>query len=175
LKNINLSSKKLNRELHIDIKKNLVLLPNDSKHIINYFYGSLTFHYNDKTLTFFDKVDIDIMNKDDLMYLNLLKNKYYTLSEINNIIKGIKDNTTRNFLYNFLSKKYTNFLIKIDVWQIYIRHAIKISDVFTVDKRKVIYIGAGDTIFHSHFITGAGLNRIFDFSVKCANLLEQLN
>ncbi len=175
LKNINLSSKKINRELHIDIKKNLVLLPNDSKHIINYFYGSLTFHYNDKTLTFFDKVDIDIMNKDDLMYLNLLKNKYYTLSEINNIIKGIKDNTTRNFLYNFLSKKYTNFLIKIDVWQIYIRHAIKISDVFTVDKRKVIYIGAGDTIFHSHFITGAGLNRIFDFSVKCANLLEQLN
>lgn len=174
LKNINLSSKKLNRELHIDIDKNLVLLSNDSKHIINYFYGSLTFHYNDKTLTFFDKVDIDIMNKDDLMYLNLLKNKYYTLNETINIIKGITDKTTRNFLYNVLNKKYTNFLVKIDVWQVYMRHAIKISDVFTVNKRKILYIGAGDTIFHSHFITGAGLNRIFDFTVKCANILEQI-
>ena len=30
------------------------------------------------------------------------------------------------------------------------------------------------TIFHSHYITGAGLNRIFDFTVKCANQLDKL-
>ena len=43
-----------------------------------------------------------------------------------------------------------------------------------VNKRKILFIGAGDTIFHSHFITGSGLNRIFDFTVKCANQLDKL-
>jgi len=54
------------------------------------------------------------------------------------------------------------------------RHQIKISDTFEVNKRKILLIGAGDTIFHSHFITGAGLNRIFDFTVKCANQIDKL-
>ena len=55
------------------------------------------------------------------------------------------------------------------------RHQIKISDTFNVGKRKILLIGAGDTIFHSHFVTGAGLNRIFDFTVKIANQLDRLH
>ena len=55
------------------------------------------------------------------------------------------------------------------------RHQIKISDTFIVNKRKILLIGAGDTIFHSHFLTGSGLNRIFDFTVKCANQLDKIN
>lgn len=73
-----------------------------------------------------------------------------------------------------MQNKYEEHIFTFDVWGIYIRHAIKISEVFKVKNRDVLMIGAGDTIFHSHFITGAGLNRIFDFSVKCANLLTNL-
>ena len=65
-------------------------------------------------------------------------------------------------------------IFSFDIFRIYIRHAIKIADVFTINKQKVLYIGAGDTIFHSHFIIGAGLNRTLDFSVKCANMLNDL-
>ena len=76
----------------------------------------------------------------------------------------------------FTEKKsfYKNCIFKIDVWSIYIRHAIKICDIIKVNNKKVLYVGAGDTIFHSHFIVGAGLNRILDFTVKCANKIIDL-
>ena len=38
----------------------------------------------------------------------------------------------------------------------------------------IIYVGVGDTIFHSHFLTGAGLNRTILLSVKIAHLLPLL-
>jgi hypothetical protein len=114
------------------------------------------------------------MNKKDLMYLNMIKSKYFDHETTIKLIKGLSDDNTRNFLYTMIHNDYNNYLFSFDVWGIYIRHAIKISDVFTVNKRKVLLIGAGDTIFHSHFITGAGLNRILDFTVKCANMLIDL-
>ena len=68
-------------------------------------------------------------------------------------------------------KKYTEHLFTFDIWAIYIRHTLQVSEVVKIDNHKVLYIGAGDTIFHSHFITGAGLNRIIHFAVKCANFI----
>jgi hypothetical protein len=119
---------------------------------------------------------IEKILKEDLMFFNQLKNKYYTYKETINIFKGITDDDTRNYLYTIIHKfkSIDKYLIKFDVWGIYIRHAIKISDVFKVNNREVLFIGAGDTIFHSHFITGAGLNRTLDFSVKCANMISNI-
>lgn len=174
LKNMKLYNDQIDKQLNIDINKNLVLLNHDSKHIINYFYGSITLYYNNDTLTFYQKFDFDVMNKKDLMYLNMIKNKYFDHENTIKLIKGISDDNTRNFLYTMIHNDYNNYLFSFDVWGIYIRHAIKISDVFLVNKRKVLFIGAGDTIFHSHFITGAGLNRILDFTVKCANMIGTL-
>ena len=166
----------MGKKLTIKEKDNLVILENDKNHITNYFFGSMDFHYNDKTLTFHSKYDIDIMNSNDLIYLNKIKDKYYKYDDAINLIQGIKDSSFRDFLYTMLTKNTTNkeLLIKFDVWGVYMRHQIKISDTFIVNKRKILLIGAGDTIFHSHFITGSGLNRIFDFTVKCANQLDKL-
>ena len=175
LDNIPIYSNSIDRKLEIIPKQNLVILPTDSKHIINYFYGSLTLYNNTEQLIFNNKFDIDIMNVEDLMYLNKLKYKYFTYYDALDLIKGIKDDNTRNFLYTVMKSKETlykdNYIVSFDVWSIYIRHAIKISDIITVNKKKVLFIAAGDSIFHSHFITGAGLNRILDFTVKCANML----
>jgi hypothetical protein len=183
IKNVNadwvkkMNSKILGKELTIKEKDNLVILENDKNHIINYFFGSMELHHNDKTLTFHSKYDIDIMNSNDLIYLNKIKDKYYKYDDAINLIQGIKDSSFRDFLYTMLTKNTTNkeLLIKFDVWGVYMRHQIKISDTFIVNKRKILLIGAGDTIFHSHFITGSGLNRIFDFTVKCANQLDKIN
>lgn len=173
LTNIDMNNEEFGR-LEIDVDKNLVLLQNDSKRIVDYYYGSITILVDDKSLTFHQIFDVDIMCKEDLMYFNKLKYKYFKHSDTISLIHGIKDDNTRNFLYTVLYNKYTNNLFSFDVWGIYIRHAIKISDVFIINKRKILYIAAGDTIFHSHFITGAGLNRILDFTVKCANLIGTL-
>jgi hypothetical protein len=174
LDNIKISSESLGKTLVIDQEKNLVLLNHDSKHIINYFYGSIILYYNDETLTFHINYDIDIMNKNDLIYLNKIKNKYYKHSEAMHLIKGIKDDNSRDYFYNCLLAENKDFLVLFDVWGIYMRHQIKISDTINIGNKKILFIGAGDTIFHSHFITGAGLNRIFDFTVKCANKLIDL-
>ena len=55
------------------------------------------------------------------------------------------------------------------------RHSISISKVVTYDDHNFLYIGAGDTIFHSHFIVGAGLNRTISFAVKCANFITNIS
>jgi hypothetical protein len=174
LNKINLSNSNINREITVDKENNLVFIENDKEHIYNYFYGSMEIiHSNDKILTFHSKYDIDINNGTDLMHLNNAKNKYYKYKDAINIISGIKDDTNRNFLYTMLHN-HNNYIIKFDVWGIYMRHQIKISDVVNINNKKILFIGAGDTIFHSHFITGAGLNRIFDFTVKCANKIADL-
>lgn len=174
-----INQKNYNNNIKLEIipEQNLVILPTDSKHIINYFYASLIIYNNNynnnEPLTFYNKFDIDIMNIEDLMYLNKLKYKYFTSADALYLIKGIKDDNTRNFLYTIMKSK-DNYIVSFDVWSIYIRHAIKISDIITVNNSKILFIAAGDSIFHSHFITGAGLNRILDFTVKCANMLAFL-
>ena len=176
IERFNKNEDSINKKLLIKPDKNLVeLIPiTENKFIKNNYYASISIHKNDKTKTFLNKYDIDIMNKYDLLFLNQLKNKEYNYNEILIIISGIKDSIARNFLHNILTEKYSEYIMYIDVWSIYVRHAIKICDTFIVNKKPVLYIGAGDTIFHSHFIVGAGLNRTLDFSVKCVNMLINL-
>lgn len=164
----------MGRKLTVDIDKNLVLLENNSKHIDNYFYGSVILHYKEnKGLIFYKNFDIDINNKYDLVYLNKYKNNYYHYENAVDIIKGIKDDINRNLLCSLLTNDYKEYIVEFDVWGVYMRHGIKISDVFKINNRDVLFIGAGDTIFHSHFIVGSGLNRLFDFTVKCSNMLDR--
>jgi len=174
----NLLDNKLNKKLNIDTHNNLVTLEDTSnKFIKNHYYASISVHRNDTFYTFLIKYDIDITNKNDLVFLNKFKNKKINYNDIIIVIEGIKNSTDRNFLYSMFTEKkniYKDNIFIVDVWSIYIRHAIKIADVIKVGKENVLYIGAGDTIFHSHFIVGAGLNRILDFTVKCANKLTDL-
>jgi hypothetical protein len=162
------------RDITVLKDQNLVLIENDKDHILNYFFASMEIYINDSILTYHSKYDIDLNNGTDLMFLNKTKNKYYKYRDAITIISGIKDDVNRNFLYTMI-QNHNNYLIKFDVWGVYIRHQIKISDVININNKKILFVGAGDTIFHSHFITGAGLNRIFDFTVKCANQLDSLS
>jgi hypothetical protein len=170
----------INKKLIVKPDENLVILNQykDSKFIQNHYYASITVHNNDKMKTFVNKYDIDITNKHDLIYINQFKHKTFTYLEVNTIIEGIKNDTIRNFLYSIFTNKntlYKEYIFMIDCWEIYIRHAIQISEVISINNKDILYVGAGDTIFHSHFITGAGLNRTLDFTVKCANMLQLIN
>ena len=143
----------------------------------NHFYGSLTILNNNNELSYYNKYDIDINLVDDLLLLKSIKNKIYTYKNFIELLKNFKDDINRNFLYTVLIEKkdkYKNKLFTFDLWSVYIRHVIKASEIVRIGNHKVLYIGAGDTIFHSHFITGAGLNRIINFAVKCAHLLIDL-
>jgi hypothetical protein len=159
----------LKKELDINIKENIVKLKDTSGSFIkNHYYGSLNIYYKD--LRFYNKFDIDINSIIDLKYLNNIKKKYYSLDSIKIIVRGIKDKINRNFLYNVLiDRDYIDYIFKIDVWTINIRHTLQLAELVN---DKCLYIKAGDSMFHSHFITGAGLNRTIDFAVKCVHYLE---
>ena len=178
LDNFKTKDVKLNKMLIIDTKSNLVKLDNiKSKEFKkNYYYGSVSIFKDN--MIFVVKYDIDIVNNYDLLYLNNIKNKIFKYNDILTVIKGISDSTIRNFLHSIISTKKSIFhdnQFSIDVFSIWMRHAIKISDIINVGNHKALYIGAGDTIFHSHFITGAGLNRTLDFAVKCCNQLDYIS
>ena len=55
------------------------------------------------------------------------------------------------------------------------KHAIEISRVVNHQNHNFLYIASGDTIYHSHFITGSGLNRTITIAAKCANFTTNIS
>lgn len=160
--------------------QNLVIFNKNDKFVKNYFYASLTC-YNFKSLKWKDKIDINIENDFDLKTYVDLKEKYMHIEDLNQVCRVIKDSNERNKIYQFykkfINKKNINnkdYIISFDVWHTYMRHSIECSRVIDVNNHKYLYVGAGDTIFHSHWVVGAGMNRTIDFAVKCSNLLLML-
>lgn len=162
----------LQKKLNIDKKNNIVTMEDTNNDFVkNKYYGSLNIYTKD--MKFYNKYDIDINNNHDLKLLLQIKKKYYSIESIKNIVKGIKDDTTRNFLYNVLIEKdYDKHIFNIDIWSIYIRHTLQPCEITKINNKNVLYIMAGDSVFHSHFVTGAGLNRTIDFAVKCVHYLD---
>jgi len=179
-------------KLNIDVEKNLVTLDipkiDKKKFLKNYYYASLIIlDRDDGKLIFKSKIDIDINNYSDLKLFINLKNKYFIKEDVITICKKIKDDCVRNFVYNNILN-YTgklnhastednqhSLIYNFEIFNTYLRHSISISKVVTYDNHNFLYIGAGDTIFHSHFIVGAGLNRTINFSVKCANFITNIS
>lgn len=170
--------KDIKKQLYIDEKQNLVHLidyPKDNIFKKNHYYGTLNI-YNIEN-EFIDKIDIDILNKEDLMFFNKIKKTNFSYGDTMEIIKGIFNDTSRNYIYNILmdnSKKYKDYYFNFDVWGIYIRHIIQPCEIFNVNNSNKLYISIGDSMFHSHYITGAGLNRTIKLAVYCANQLVNI-
>jgi hypothetical protein len=142
-------------------------------------------------INYIDKLDIVIRNEEDLKYMEkLAKLDFIKYNEIANMVSSIKD---KNFQYKLLllSKDVKKFfldvvgkyienitgdkiLISFYLFNTNIHHSIEISKSYKVKDKNILYIGAGDTIFHSHWLTGAGLNRTIDFTVKCVHLMSLL-
>ena len=169
-------NKDINKQLLILKDKNLVHLvdyPREKKFKLDHFYASINIY--DKNMVFIKKEDINIISKDDLMYLNKIKKKYFTYDNMIYLFGGIENNVTRNYLYNYLLYYQSNeYYYMIDIWSIYIRHIIKPSEIFILDGEEKLFISAGDSMYHSHFIIGAGLNKTINLAVYSANQLNFL-
>lgn len=104
----------------------------------------------------------------DIIFLSNLHNKYVQInpSELSNTI-GIFDNLRDMGL----AKKIQDILImdrsqiiKFYILEPKIYHKISISKIIKQSSLNTIIIGAGDTIFSSHFVIGAGLGRLLRFT-----------
>lgn len=175
LKIFNKSSKKYPK-LIINDKKNFVSLDIDKNTFIkNYYYGSLN-AFNKKNNEYFKKLDVDITNYHDLKILLKIKDKHFSKDSILKLVELIKDNVERNFIYNSVLQDNDNYFhYKFDVFHTNMKHAIEISRVVNYKEHNFLYVASGDTIYHSHFITGSGLNRTITFAVKCANFITDIS
>ena len=120
----------------------------------------------------FNTCDINIYKK----YKNKLIKKS-GLIKINNLIKDEIDKSniiwlTKREWATRNGKIIIPEYFMIDEIIIDMHHKLKVAHIYKYNKHKFLYIGAGDTIFHSHYVTGSGINRLFNFMVKCMNLIE---
>ncbi len=117
----------------------------------------------------------NITNKEDY---ELLNNVCIPKNKIKDILKDIKDeNLKKQLIYLFQNKiQYDSDIssLKFFTFQIKMYHQIKASQWFNYKSHKFLYIGSGDTLFSSHFIRGAGLNRTLLFSLKVCHLFPFL-
>lgn len=171
---------KKNKSYNFEIlkNKNLVKLKTDlDEFTYNFYYGCLyIYKVKNNKINYIDKIDLDIRNFHDLKLFIRLKDKYFDYNDIILICKNIKSNFERNLMYNIIINRYSekDLVYQFDLFNTYLRHSIEISKTIEYKNHKFLYIGSGDTIFHSHFIVGAGMNRTITFAVKCANFITSL-
>ncbi len=112
----------------------------------------------------------EIKNSDDFNHLtNILIKK----EELLYLLPLITDTYLKKeivFNYNYCMKNENIKYIKMDTFTADMYHKTLVSYKWN----NIVYVGVGDTIFHSHFLTGAGLNRTILLSVKIAHLLPLL-
>jgi len=103
----------------------------------------------------------------------LLTNLCIHKKNIKNIIEKIVDIKLKNFLIKIekiVNEKNNILYINLNTFETKLYSQLKIA--FLINNKKTIWIGTGDTIFHSHFIIGSGLYRTIPISTKIINLLE---
>ncbi len=121
---------------------------------------------------------VETYNLNNLEDFKYLENLCIPKHKIKNVIKNIKDEKLKkNLIYLYLTHIQNNpniYSIKFYTFKMNMYHRLKVSEWMNYKKHKFLYIGSGDTLFSSHFIRGAGLNRTILFSIKVCHLLPLL-
>lgn len=130
--------------------------------------------YGDK-MFYFEPVTFQINNTSDYDLLNGICIKKEDFPKV--IIK-IKDEHLQKLMIglyhrNILKDDRIEY-IKLNSFEMKMYHRLKVAEVLKAKNHSFLYIGTGDTIFSSHYVVGAGLNRTLLFSIKTAHLLPLL-
>ena len=155
--------------------ENKVIFNRNEKFIKNYYYSSLTV-YDSKNFEWIEKEDIFIENEKDLKLFTKLRKLFFRHYDLENLSKVTTNKNEKNKIiriYNKYKNKSTRYIFYIDLWHTYMRHTLEASKIIGENK-KILKINAGDTLFHSHFLVGSGLNRTLNFGVKCVSMLTML-
>ena len=115
-----------------------------------------------------------INNENDYKLLNNICLDKHNLIQV---IGKITDNKLKQFLITImrlLKDRIYNKIKYINLTSTEVKLYSQLKIAFLVNNKKCVWIGTGDTIFHSHFILGSGLTRTIMLSSKIINLLEMI-
>lgn len=172
--NVNNYKKKLskieNKNFKLNIKNNEVILnpKNKDNHIINIF----TLKFFDKLKNYISYIDLYTNYKCDILLYKFLNQKLISKKDIKeNVVNLIKYTIDKKIIKNNLKKDNIHYF-KFNLNKVNMHHKIKISKIYNYKDHEFLYIGNGDTIFHSHYLKGAGLNNIISFITKVLYLVN---
>lgn len=104
--------------------------------------------------------DTPLWNKNESNFAQLyLHNQCILVSALSSILSFFNPSESLFLFIQKLISQYPDKYVKFMVFHNPLEHALQISEYFKVNKKDVLYIGIGDTIFKSHFVIGAGLGR----------------
>ena len=115
--------------------------------------------------------DLELLSK---FHKKCFKAKKDKLFEINDIFSNMKDRRLSTIIKKTLLR-YKKYSFKFLLIESKIYHKLKISEVIKQKSQDTLYIGAGDTIFSSHFTIGAGLNRLLHITNHIIWSLQMLD
>jgi hypothetical protein len=168
IKEIDMKSEKYHFE--IDKEKSLVELKikgNMDRFLSIDFLGKESFYV--------EPITFDIRNQDDY---ELLQKICIPKKDFLSFVKKIKDKTLQRKCIGLYEKviKYDSKIdyIVMNSFQIHLYHRLKVCETMKYKNHSFLYIGTGDTIFSSHYLVGAGLNRTIVFSLKTCHLFPML-
>ena len=154
----------------MNIKNNEVILnpKNKDNHIINIF----TLKFFDKLKNYISYIDLYTNYKCDILLYKFLNQKLISKKDIKeNVVNLIKYTIDKKIIKNNLKKDNIHYF-KFNLNKVNMHHKIKISKIYNYKDHEFLYIGNGDTIFHSHYLKGAGLNNIISFITKVLYLVN---
>lgn len=125
-------------------------------------------------LELFDKNENNIGYQDlmtlytcDIELYSHFERQMITKNQFEKVVSLIKDPIDLKNIKNILEKKKYVKYLKLEPIPVKMNHLIKIAEVMkTKSGKEFLYLASGDTLFHSHFITGAGINRLFNFITR---------
>lgn len=103
--------------------------------------------------------DVKLFHKLHNKCLRVKQNKILDLMKIFDNMKDLNlSKSMESLLLDNLNNNMKFYIIEAEFY-----HKNIISSVIKIKNKQTLYIGAGDTILSSHFIVGAGLNRMLGF------------
>jgi len=173
-----LSIKKKNNNIHNSIKKNRILkvvgdeiimesnIHNDP--LMNLFMLELY----DKNKNLISYHDLFTLYTCDIGVYMKYKNELLNKKDVKRIAeKFIQDKLDKKIIMHELKTIKNVKYCKLVYIPVKMHMKEQIAKVFNYKDKEFLYIGSGDTIFHSHFATGSGLNRLFKFILRILYLL----
>ena len=121
-----------------------------------------------------NELTLRIINSNDYALLKTFNNHCINSKYLKILTKYLV-NSTLIKKFNKTYKKNKNRKMKLTVFEINMIHKIKISEIIKIKNKNILYIGAGDTNFQSHFVVGAGLNRFLTLFEKIIHLIPLIN
>jgi hypothetical protein len=165
---IDWNKKALQYEYQWKQSMNVLALPKHTFYLSLDIYKNGLYYYSDTIMI--DSMETLQFFKTHIQPMGRISKKIFF-----RIIPHIPNVTIQKIFYYYYQLLHIHSIeMDIQVFQVNMHYRSRMTSVYKGKGHSMVYIGLGDTIFHSHFLVGAGLNRMIPLGVQVIHSLPRL-